>query len=117
MPEEFLGPVNADLQARRAQIENVHQRGKLRLLFCQDPEHLPLVMDADRALHRYRAVEKTYRELLEHEPSADVLAEARIVMASTWADQRRCEPAWCDCERLVFEERELRAFDLVGMYT
>ena len=32
VPEEYLGPVTADLNARRAEIENVHQRGKLRVV-------------------------------------------------------------------------------------
>jgi elongation factor G len=32
VPEEFLGPITADLNARRASIENVHQRGKLRVV-------------------------------------------------------------------------------------
>jgi tetratricopeptide (TPR) repeat protein len=54
-----------------------------------DPEHLPLVMDCDRANRRFRAVEKTYSEVEENEPSADVIAEARIVMASSLADQQR----------------------------
>jgi tetratricopeptide (TPR) repeat protein len=54
-----------------------------------DPEHLPLVMDCDRANRRFRAVEKTYGEVEDNEPSADVIAEARIVMASSLADQQR----------------------------
>ncbi len=32
MPEEYLGPVNADLQARRAEIEQLFTRGKLRVI-------------------------------------------------------------------------------------
>jgi elongation factor G len=32
VPEEYLGPIQADLQARRAKIENVHHRGKLRVV-------------------------------------------------------------------------------------
>jgi len=47
------------------------------------------VMDCDRANRRFRAVEKTYEELQEAEPSADTTAEARIVMASALADQKK----------------------------
>ncbi len=32
VPEEFLGPVTADLNARRADIREVHARGKLRVI-------------------------------------------------------------------------------------
>ena len=53
-----------------------------------DAEHLPLVMDCDRANFRFRAVAKTFAELEASEPSAEVLAEGRIVMAAALADQR-----------------------------
>jgi len=52
-----------------------------------DPQHLPLVMDCERAGRRYRAVPKTFALLEEHEPSPEVLAEGRIVLAATLADQ------------------------------
>ena len=58
-----------------------------------DPEHLPLVMDCDRANRRYRAMDKTFEELEDAEASADVLAEGRIVMASGLADQRKFSEA------------------------
>jgi elongation factor G len=32
VPEEYLGPVTADLNARRATITAMHQRGKLRVI-------------------------------------------------------------------------------------
>jgi elongation factor G len=32
MPEEYLGPVTADLNARRAEITNVASRGKLSVI-------------------------------------------------------------------------------------
>jgi elongation factor G len=32
VPEEYLGPITADLQARRAEIMEVHARGKLRVI-------------------------------------------------------------------------------------
>jgi tetratricopeptide (TPR) repeat protein len=81
----------AAYRADRWAMSKIHLRAHFTI--SQNPEHLPLVMDADRALHRWRGVEKTYRELQEFEPSPDVTAEARIVMAATWADQRRYDEA------------------------
>lgn len=81
----------AAYRADRWAMAKVHLRAHFTI--TGDPEHLPLVMDADRANHRFRAVEKTYDEVLESEPSAEVLAEARIVLAATWADQQRYEEA------------------------
>jgi tetratricopeptide (TPR) repeat protein len=81
----------AAYRAERWAMAKIHLRAYF--VISEDPEHLPLVMDADRANHRYRAVEKTFEELTDHEPSAEVLAEGRIVMASTWADQRRYDEA------------------------
>ncbi len=78
-------------RAERWAMAKIHLRAFFAI--SGDPEHLPLVMDADRALHRYRAVEKSFAELEASEPTADVLAEARIVMAATWADQRRYDEA------------------------
>jgi elongation factor G len=37
VPEEYLGPVTADLNARRANIENIHHRGKLRVIEAYVP--------------------------------------------------------------------------------
>jgi tetratricopeptide (TPR) repeat protein len=77
----------AAYRADRWAMSRIHLRAHFTI--SGDPEHLPLVMDADRANHKYRAVEKTFAELVESEPSPEVLAEGRIVMAATWADQRR----------------------------
>jgi tetratricopeptide (TPR) repeat protein len=80
----------AGLAAYRAQrwpLAKAHLRAHFAL--TEDPEHLPLVMDADRALGKPRLVERDFADLVAHEPSPEVLAEARIVMASTWADQGR----------------------------
>jgi elongation factor G len=32
VPEEYVGPVTADLNARRAEIEQLYTRGKLRII-------------------------------------------------------------------------------------
>lgn len=81
----------AAYRAERWSMSKIHLRSYFTI--TGDPEHLPLVMDADRANHRYRAVEKTFEELQTSEPTAEVLAEGRIVMAATWADQRQFEEA------------------------
>jgi tetratricopeptide (TPR) repeat protein len=77
----------AAYRAERWNMAKIHLRAHFAI--TGDPEHLPLVMDCDRANRRFRAVEKTYEEVEESEPSADVIAEARIVMASSLADQQR----------------------------
>ncbi len=76
----------AAYRADRWSMAKIHLRAHFTI--TGDPEHLPLVMDCDRANRRYRAVEKTFAELEESEPTAEVLVEGRIVMASAWADQR-----------------------------
>lgn len=60
---------------------------KAHFTISGDPQHLPLVMDCDRANHRYRAVEKDFAQLEASEPTAEVLVEGRIVMAAALADQ------------------------------
>ncbi len=81
----------AAYRAERWAMAKTHLRAHFAL--TNSPEHLPLVMDADRANRRYRAVEKTFAELEESEPSPDVLAEGRIVLAATWADQAHFDRA------------------------
>ncbi|HUY42627.1 MAG TPA: hypothetical protein VMU98_02555 [Acidimicrobiales bacterium] len=81
----------AAYRAERWAMSKVHLRAHFTI--TGDPEHLPLVMDAERAVRHYRAVEKIFAELQESEPTAEVLAEGRIVMAEAWADQRLFEPA------------------------
>ncbi len=75
----------AAYRAERWSMAKIHLRAHFAI--TGDPEHLALVMDCDRANHRYRAVEKTFHELEASEPTADVLSEGRIVMASALADQ------------------------------
>jgi len=77
----------AAYKAERWNMAKIHLRAHFAI--TGDPEHLPLVMDCDRANRRFRAVEKTYEEIQESEPSADTIAEARIVMASSLADQKK----------------------------
>ena len=65
-------------------------RTQLRAHFALtgDATNLPLILDCERATRKFRSVKKTYDEILESEPTSDVLAEANIVMAATLADQK-----------------------------
>jgi len=81
----------AAYRAERWPMAKVHLRAHYEI--TGDPEHLPLIMDCDRANRRFRAVEKVFAELSDAEPSAEVLTEGRIVMAATLADQRRYSEA------------------------
>jgi hypothetical protein len=76
----------AAYRAERWNMAKIHLRAHFTI--TGDAEHLPLVMDCDRANFRFRAVAKTFAELEVSEPSAEVLAEGRIVMAASLADQR-----------------------------
>jgi elongation factor G len=37
VPEDFLGPITSDLNARRAEIDDVLTRGKLRIVLAKVP--------------------------------------------------------------------------------
>ena len=58
-----------------------------------DGQHLPQVMDCERAARRYSLVKSTFQQLVDSEPTPDVLAEGRIVFASTLADQSKFQEA------------------------
>jgi len=75
----------AAYRAERWSMAKIHL--KAHFTITGDPQHLPLVMDCDRANHRYRAVEKDFAQLEASEPTAEVLVEGRIVMAAALADQ------------------------------
>jgi tetratricopeptide (TPR) repeat protein len=77
----------ASYRAERWNMAKIHLTAHFTI--TGDPEHLPLVMDCDRASRRYRAVDKVFELLEESEPSAEVLIEGRIVMAAAWADQKK----------------------------
>jgi tetratricopeptide (TPR) repeat protein len=49
-------------------------------------EHLPVLMDCQRALHKPRNVAELWSELRHSSPDPDVLAEGRIVAAASLAD-------------------------------
>jgi tetratricopeptide (TPR) repeat protein len=49
-------------------------------------EHLPVLMDCQRALHKPKKVAELWAELRQSSPEPDVLAEGRIVAAAALAD-------------------------------
>ena len=81
----------AAYRAERWNMAKIHLR--VHFTLTGDAQHLPLVMDCDRAHRRYRAVERTFEELEQSVPTAEVLAEGRIVLAGALADQRRYHEA------------------------
>jgi tetratricopeptide (TPR) repeat protein len=60
---------------------------------ADDVDHLPALMDAQRALGRAKRVAELWTELRRRSPGADVLAEARMVAAGTLADRGDLEGA------------------------
>jgi tetratricopeptide (TPR) repeat protein len=50
-------------------------------------DQYPVMMDCQRALHLHRAVDELWEELRQASPSAEVVAEGRIVMAGALADR------------------------------
>ncbi|HEX6568800.1 MAG TPA: tetratricopeptide repeat protein, partial [Acidimicrobiales bacterium] len=56
-------------------------------------EQHPVLADANRALGRYDEVEELWEELRAASPSAELVAEGRIVAAGALADQGRLDDA------------------------
>lgn len=50
-------------------------------------DQFPVMMDCQRALHLHGAVDELWEELRQASPSAEVVAEGRIVMAGSLADR------------------------------
>lgn len=59
----------------------------------EDTSQLPVLMDCQRALGRHKKVEELWEELRSASPTADVLAEGRLVLAAHRADQGRLDSA------------------------
>ena len=57
------------------------------------PDHLPVVMDCQRALHKPKKVTELWSDLRHSSPDPDVLAEGRIVAAASLADAGDLEGA------------------------
>lgn len=62
-------------------------------------EQNPVLADCHRALRHYAIVEDLWNELAESSPSADLVAEGRIVMAGALGDQGRLSDAIALLER------------------
>jgi elongation factor G len=70
VPEEYLGPVNADLNARRAEIKDVLLRGKLRVVLAIVPMRLMFdYADKVRSLSQGRA--SSTMEPCQYRPAPD----------------------------------------------
>jgi elongation factor G len=70
VPEEFLGPITADLNARRAQISDVLLRGKLRVVLAVVPlRQMFDYADKVRSLSQGRA--SSTMEPFEYQPAPD----------------------------------------------
>jgi tetratricopeptide (TPR) repeat protein len=55
-------------------------------LLTDSAEHLPVLMDCQRALHKPKKVADLWTQLRQSSPEPDVLAEGRIVAAASLAD-------------------------------
>ena len=64
----------------------IHELDAYRQLTGSSDQN-PVLMDCHRALRRYRDVQTLWDELRRASPSADAVAEGRIVMAGALADQ------------------------------
>jgi hypothetical protein len=62
-------------------------------------DQFPVMADCSRALGRHKAVERRWDELRAASPSAEVVAEGRIVMAGSLADRGRLPEAIALLER------------------
>jgi tetratricopeptide (TPR) repeat protein len=59
----------------------------------ENPGLLPVIADSYRGLRRWSAVERTWGQIKAASPSQDVIAEGRIVMANSLADQGNLQGA------------------------
>jgi tetratricopeptide (TPR) repeat protein len=59
----------------------------------ENPGLLPVIADAYRGLRRWSAVERVWTQIKAASPSQEVMAEGRIVMANSLADQGNLEGA------------------------
>jgi len=75
----------AAYRAERFPMAKVHLQAHFEL--SGDPEHLPQLMDCERAGRRYRMIPKIFEEMRQAEASPDTLAEGLIVYAGALADQ------------------------------
>lgn len=76
----------------------------------------PVLADAYRALRRYRKADELWDELREASPSAELVAEGRIVAAGVLADQGELRHAIGLLERAKLDTKRPRGHHLRMMY-
>ena len=75
-------------------------------------EQNPVLADCHRALRHYRQVEALWEELSASSPSAELVAEGRIVMAGALGDQGKLEEAIRLLERGPVSPKRAKAHHL-----
>jgi tetratricopeptide (TPR) repeat protein len=86
---EINGLANYRTGRWREAAESLEQARQLHA----DPALLPVLADCYRAMKRWTAVDSLWREIRESSPSHDVMAEARIVVAGSYADRGELKDA------------------------
>jgi elongation factor G len=77
VPEEYLGPVTADLNARRAEIDQILTRGKLRVIEARVPlRQMFDYADKVRSLSQGRA--SSTMEPFAYAPAPDELLRSKL---------------------------------------
>lgn len=79
-------------------------------------DQLPVLADCYRALRRYDRVAKLWAELREASPSAEVVAEGRIVAAEALADQGNLNGALALLEQVPASPKRVRPDHLRQWY-
>jgi tetratricopeptide (TPR) repeat protein len=85
-------------------------------LATQNYDLYPAMMDARRALKHPKKVQELWDELREASPSGEVMAEGRIVMASSLADQKRVQDAIRLLEKTPKPRGEPKLYHLRSWY-
>jgi tetratricopeptide (TPR) repeat protein len=81
-----------------------------------DPALLPVLADCYRAMKRWTAVDTLWREIRESSPSHDVMAEARIVVAGSYADRGELKDAIALMEPAQKPPKKVREYHLRQWY-
>jgi elongation factor G len=83
VPEEFLGPITSDLNARRAEISQVHTRGKLMVIEALVPlRRMFDYVDKVRSLSQGRA--SWSMEPHSYSPAPDEVLQSLLQGSDNW---------------------------------
>ena len=96
-------------------VDAIRELEAFRSLTGSTEQH-PVLADAYRALGRYDDVEALWQELREVSPSAELVAEGRIVHAGALADRGLVREAIADIEPAVRKVRRPRGHHLRLLY-